>query len=147
MNGETILGKEYAHDSGAYINDDVNRAQRGYFLSRNLLVIPYKVGTWADATKSKIWELPGRNTFTIQVVTVSGNAPSAGILQLQGSVSGGGEAAGASNWADIGSTTSCTTSSISAAITDNRLFRYYRFKVNTAVTGGNATVFLAMMGK
>lgn len=144
MSGESGLAKLYADSVDAYIIDDVNRAQRNYFLSKTPIVIPVRLGTASDPT-SVVWELPGRNRFMLQVA-VDPTAPSAGAVKLQGSLTGGGSASGV--WADITSASiSCTTNAVGAACSDERPFRFYRLLVTTPVTGGKATVLVSMVNR
>lgn len=143
MSGESILAKQYASDPDAYIIDDVNRAHRNYALARNVLVLPFRVIGGAAQTASDAWELPGRNRFVIQVVTEP-TAPSAGAVQLQGSLTA---VISDSAWTNIGSAITCTSNTISASITDERPFRFYRLKVSTTITGGKAIVLVAFQSR
>ena len=145
MSGESTLAKLYVNNPNAYIVDDVNKAQRSYFLSKHPTVIPVRLGGADDPTQV-IWELPGRNRFMLQVA-VESDPPNAGAVKLQGSLTGTSSTQ-SNKWADIPSgSISCTQDAISAALSDERPFRFFRLLVTTPVTSGRATVFVSFMNR
>lgn len=134
MVGEIALKKLYADNPVSYVIDDINEAQRRFFLAKNVIVIP----AWSALTTaagvinltSSTYELPGRTNFTLECTAV-GNM-SAGAVKLQGSLT-------ALAWNDI-ATSSLALNATTAfyTINSNYPYRYYRLLISTALVGGTS---------
>jgi len=136
MAGEIALKKLYANNASAYIVDDLQEAQRRFFLAKNLIVIPVWTNLASAATTyvSDSYELSGKTHFTVEIVNVGAGT---GSIKLQGSVTG-------TSWSDISS--AITVATAVTTCTSEYPFRYYRFSVYTALTA-STTVYLAAIAK
>lgn len=136
MAGEIALKKLYANNASAYIVDDLQEAQRRFFLAKNLIVIPVWTNLASAATTyvSDSYELSGKTHFTVEIANVGAGT---GSIKLQGSVTG-------TSWSDISSAISVATPVTTC--TSEYPFRYYRFSVSTALTA-STTVYLAAIAK
>lgn len=142
MVGEIALKKLYENNTTAYIVDDLNEAQRRFFLPKTLIVIPvWQKLLTADGVinlTSDIYELSGRNQFALEISVVG--AMTAGSIHLEGSITG-------SAWTDIANSTTSlilTNASAFAYWNSNYPYRYYRMKFGTALAGGtSATITLS----
>ena len=138
MAGEIALKKLYGDIAGAYVIDDFNEAQRNYFMSKNLIVIPAILTT--TVLSSPLFELSGRTHFTIEV---SNSGLSAGTFVLQGSVTG-------QKWVDITSTSIAYNATAPVTVSSEFPFRFYRIfgsNVASASSTGYITVYLAAIAK
>jgi len=142
MAGEIALKKLYANHPDKYIVDDMQEAQRRFYLPKTLIVIPVwdKLLT-ADGVinlTSETFELSGRNQFALEI-TVAG-AMSAGSVRMEASITG-------SAWTPVtNSTTSLIMTNTSAFAYWNTSYpyRYHRLIFATALAGGtSATITLA----
>lgn len=136
MAGEIALKKLHQNNASAYIVDDMQEAQRRFFLAKNLLVIPVWTNL-ASATTTYVsdsYELSGKTHFTVEIANVGAGT---GAITLQGSVTG-------MAWTPISSAISVATPVTTC--TSEYPFRYYRFSVSTALTA-STTVYLAAIAK
>lgn len=142
MSGEIALKKLYANNSTAYIVDDLNEAQRRFYLPKTLIVIPVwnKLLT-ADGVlnlTSDVYDLSGRNQFALEISVVG--AMSAGSVHMEGSITGYA-------WTDIANSTTSlimTNASAFAYWNSSYPYRYYRLKFGAALVGGtSATITLS----
>jgi hypothetical protein len=142
MAGEIALKKLYANNASAYIVDDLNEAQRRFFLPKTLIVIPvWQKLLTADGVAnltSDIYELSGRNQFAIEATVVG--VMSAGSVQMEASITGNA-------WTNVtGSTVSLILNNASTFVYWNTSYpyRYVRLKfVNALVGGTSATITLS----
>lgn len=142
MAGEIALKKLYGNIASAYIVDDLNEAQRRFFLPKTLIVIPvWQKLLTADGVlnlTSDVYELSGRNQFAIEA-TVAGTM-TAGSVQMEASITG-------SAWIAVaGSTVSLILTNASSFTYWNTSYpyRYYRLKFGAALAGGtSATITLS----
>ena len=142
MAGEIALKKLYGNIASAYIVDDLNEAQRRFFLPKTLIVIPvWQTLLTADGVinlTSYVYDLSGRNQFALEISVVG--AMTAGSVRMEASITG-------SAWTPVANSTTSlilTNTSAFAYWNTSYPYRYYRLIFATALVGGtSATITLS----
>jgi len=136
MPSEIGLKKIYDTLPGAsYIIDDVNEAQRRFFLSQVLIVIPCWNNFVTTATTehySEILEIPGRTHFNFEF-----KATGAASCVFQGSLT-------KDNWNDIATIPLTSSSYFSSSIASSVPYRFYRLKLTSAAQQTISLTFAAI---
>lgn len=136
MASEIGLKKIYdALPGAAYIIDDVNEAQRKFFLSQVLIAIPVwnNFVTVANTNYySEILEIPGRTHFNFEFKSTG-----AASCILEGSLT-------KDNWNTVGTASLTSSTFFSSSITSNIPYRFYRLNLSSAATQTISLTFAAI---